>query len=265
MKKIDGFQKTDSFRYDRNSSASTISLSSSSGYGSRLSLSHAAPSSSSSSSSSSSRRISITKYIKEKLSRHKSLASLVLSSSRTEMNNPNTDIYDHVWNLEEQIEKVRLTINKQLQFDAQSVISMSVDAPQPRCHRIDDQNILSAAAWYQEGLSEDICVEYLNYDEKSIGSFFIRCNYNHSDSPYILSIKTTRTSIEHFFIQQTFDNHTYRIQGSLKTFANLSTLVIHHTVMRENLPVALVLPLTYSTLNSPQHSSSLGIIRSVRF
>ncbi|CAF4649626.1 unnamed protein product, partial [Rotaria magnacalcarata] len=81
-KKIDGFQKTDSFRYDRNSSASTISLSSSSGYGSRLSLSHAAPSSSSSSSSS--RRISITKYIKDKLSRHKSLASLVLSSSRTE-------------------------------------------------------------------------------------------------------------------------------------------------------------------------------------
>lgn len=133
MKKIDGFQKTDSFRYDRNSSASTISLSSSSGYGSRLSLSHADPLS-----SSSSRRISITKYIKEKLSRHKSLASLVLSSStRTEINNPNTDIYDDVWNLDEQIEKVRLTINKQLQFDAQSIISMSVDAPQPICHRIE--------------------------------------------------------------------------------------------------------------------------------
>jgi len=28
----------------------------------------------------------------------------------------------------------------------------------------------------------------------------------------------------------------------MKSFANLSTLVIHHTVMKENLPVTLVLP-----------------------
>ena len=44
-------------------------------------------------------------------------------------------------------------------------------------------------------------------------------------------------------------------------FVNLSTLVIHYTVIRENLPVTLVLP---STLNM-QQQSSLGIIRSVRF
>jgi len=126
MKHIDGFRKTDSFRYDRHTSSSSISLSSSSGYGSGLSLfpiDHALTSN---------RFIGLTKYLKEKLSRHKSLASLLLSSSttkRTEINNHNTDIYDNVWNLDEQIEKIRLTVNKQIQFDSQSIISMSVDTP----------------------------------------------------------------------------------------------------------------------------------------
>jgi hypothetical protein len=134
MQKIDGFQTTDSFRFDRNTSSSSISLSSSSGYGSRLSLSQTDH-------SSSNRRIGITKYFKEKLFRHKSLASLLLSSSSstktTETNNHNADIYDNVWNLDEQIEKLRLTVNKQIQFDSQSIISMSVDTPKPIHHRIE--------------------------------------------------------------------------------------------------------------------------------
>ncbi|CAF4748927.1 unnamed protein product [Rotaria sp. Silwood1] len=264
MKKIDGFQTTDSFRFDCNSSSSSISLSSSSGYGSRLSLSQTDRPS-----SSSNRRSSITKYIKEKLFRHKSLASLLLSSTTTtttttEINNHNTDIYDNVWNLDEQIEKFRLNINKQIQYDSQSIISMSVDTPKQIRHRIDDQDLLSAAAWYQEGLPEYICEEYLNNNNQLIGSFIIRCNYQCSNNPYILSIKTNKNLIEHFFIQQTIENNTYCIKGSLKIFSNLSTLVIHHTVMRENLPVTLVLPFIHSTLNSQQQSSS-DIIRSVRF
>jgi hypothetical protein len=133
MQKIDGFQTTDSFRFDRESSS--ISLSSSSGYGSRLSLSQTDH-------SSSHRRVGITKYFKEKLSRHKSFASLLLSSSstpiRTEMNNQlNSDIYDNVWNLDEQIEKLRLNVNKQIRFDSQSTISMSVDTPKAISHRIE--------------------------------------------------------------------------------------------------------------------------------
>jgi hypothetical protein len=125
MQQLDGFQTTDSFRFDRNTSSSSISLSSSSGYGSRLSLSQT--------DQSSNRRIGITKFLKEKLSRHKSLASLLLlsSSTRTEIANDQSDIYDNVWNLDEQIEKLRLNINKQIQLDSQSIISMSVDTPKP--------------------------------------------------------------------------------------------------------------------------------------
>jgi hypothetical protein len=131
MQRIDGFQTTDSFRFDHNISSSSISLSSSSGYGSRLSLSQTDQ-------LSSNRRISITKYFKEKLSRHKSLALLLSSSSTTrEINNHNADIYDNVWDLDKQIEKIRLTVNKQIQLDAQSIISMSVDTPKPIRHRIE--------------------------------------------------------------------------------------------------------------------------------
>ena len=126
MQQIDGFQTTDSFRFDRHTSLSTISLSSSSGYGSRLSLSQTDQ-------SLSNRRIGLKQFFKEKLSRHKSLASLLLlSSTRIEVTNPpETDIYDNVWNLDEQIEKLRLNITKQIQDDSQSIISMSVDPPKP--------------------------------------------------------------------------------------------------------------------------------------
>lgn len=126
MAKIDGFQTTDSFRFDRDTSSSSNSLSSSSGYGSRLSLSPT-----DSSSSSNNRRLAIRNYFKEKLSRHKSLTSLLhLSSSRTAINNdPNNEIYDTVWNLDEQIEKIRQTVVQPRPSDCQSMISMSVDSP----------------------------------------------------------------------------------------------------------------------------------------
>lgn len=127
MAKIDGFQTTDSFRFDRDASSSSNSLSSSSGYGSRLSLSPT------DSSSSSNRRLAIRNYFKEKLSRHKSLTSLLhLSSSRTAINDQNNEIYDTVWNLDEQIEKIRQTVVQPRPSDCQSIISMSVDLPTQR-------------------------------------------------------------------------------------------------------------------------------------
>ena len=69
------------------------------------------------------------------------------------------------------------------------------------------------AAWYQEGLPECICEEYLN--NQPIGSFIIRCSYISSHQPFILSIKTSQTSIEHFPIQRTINNDGYQLQVSL--------------------------------------------------
>lgn len=131
MAHVDGFQRTDSFRFDRIRSSSSMSLSSSSGYGSRLSLSPAA----------SQRRSGLSKYFKEKLSKHKSLASLLLSSPTTSSGTTvdQEQIYEHVWNLEEQIEKFRSQVFKETSDDPDnhSIISMSVDAPTRSIHRFE--------------------------------------------------------------------------------------------------------------------------------
>ena len=214
MPHIDGFQTTDSFRFDRNTSSSSISLSSSSGYGSRLSLS-----------SSSNRRLGLSKYLKEKLSRHKSLASLILlSSSKREINHQHqTEIYESVWNLDEQIDKLRSEINKQTHSDTQSIISMSVDIPE-QIPINNDEELLSAAAWYQEGLPRHICEEYLNHNNKPIGSFIIRHSYTHPEYPFVLSIKTNLSTIEHFLIERTINNDGYRLQVCILTYFILNDI-----------------------------------------
>ena len=212
MEYIDGFQTTDSFRFDQNISSSSISLSSSSGYGSRLSLTQTDH-------SSSSHRIGIKKYFKEKLFRHKSSASLMVSP-RAEMNNQNeSEVYESVWNLEEQIDKLRSKIDKQVHHDSQSIISMSVDTPEQILNQacIDsDQELLSAAAWYQEGLPRHICEEFLNDNTKPIGSFIIRHSYTYSEYPFVISIKAKLSSVEHFLIERTTNNDGYRLQVCFK-------------------------------------------------
>jgi hypothetical protein len=212
MQHIDGFRTTDSFRFDRNTSSSSISLSSSSGYGSRLSLSQTDH-------SSSNRRIGITKYFKEKISRHKSLASVILSSKPEINNQHQTEIYESVWNLDEQINKIRSKINQQIHSDCQSMISMSVDEPEQihNQNQIDnDEELLSAAPWYQQGLSRDICEEYLNDNNKPIGSFIIRHSYTYPKYPFVISIKTKLSLVEHFLIERTIDNNGYRFQVCFK-------------------------------------------------
>jgi hypothetical protein len=210
MQHIDGFRTTDSFRFDRNTSASSTSLSSSSGYGSRLSLSHHDH-------SSSNRRIGITKYFKEKISRHKSLASLIFSPKIEINHHPNqTEIYESVWNLDEQINKIRSKINKQIHADCQSIISMSVDEPKQIHNQTNDEELLAAAAWYQEGLPRHICEEYLNDTNQSIGSFIIRHSYTHPEYPFVISIKTNLSFVEHFLIERTIDNDGYRLQVCIK-------------------------------------------------
>ncbi|CAF1099109.1 unnamed protein product [Rotaria sordida] len=261
MQHIDGFNTTDSFRFDYNTSSSSISLSTSSGYGSRLSLSQTDH-------SSSNRRNGLAKYFKEKLSKHKSLASLISSSSKTDINTQHeTEIYESVWNLDEQIDKLRLKINEQIQSDSQSIISMSVDEPE-QIYINNDQELLTAAAWYQEGLPRHICEEYLNDNTKPIGSFIIRHSYTYLEYPFVISIKTNLSSIEHYLIERTIDNNGYRLKGSSKTFDNLSTLVLHHTIISDILPITLVLPQIHSTL-TPFNDTDRGrfssrVIRSVR-
>lgn len=119
MKFIDSFQTTNSFRFDRNRSTSTFSLSSSSGYGSPSNLSQ----------TSSQCRLPFSKYFRQKLSKHKSLAEIFFSPIRVKSNE---QIYDDAWNLDQQMNRIRskLTTSINQSNDSDSVISMSVDQPE---------------------------------------------------------------------------------------------------------------------------------------
>lgn len=203
MEHIDGFRTSDSFRFDRQIFSSSISLSSSSGYGSGLHLfpvDH--------SSCTSNRLIGLTKYLKEKLARPKSLSSLISSPQPPIDDQHSMEIYESVWNLDEQIDRIRSELDRQISSDNQSMISMSVDQPSfPN-----DQELLSAASWYQEGIPRHISEEYLLEQSQPIGSFLIRHSYTHPEYPFVLSVKTQISFVEHFLIEGTIDHHGYRLQ-----------------------------------------------------
>ena len=76
-----------------------------------------------------------------------------------------------------------------------------------------DDDLLSAAAWYQEGLPRQICEEFLMEINQPIGAFLLRRSYSHRRCPFVLSIRTRLSTVEHFLIEQFNDQHeTYRLQ-----------------------------------------------------
>lgn len=252
MKFIDSFQTTNSFRFDRNRSTSTFSLSSSSGYGSPSNLSQ----------TSSQCRLPFSKYFRQKLSKHKSLAEIFFSPIRVKSNE---QIYDDAWNLDQQMNRIRskLTTSINQSNDSDSVISMSVDQPEQFYDTIDDddEDLLRAASWYQEGLSRQVCEEYLGDHQRPIGSFILRRSFTCSKFPFVLSIRTQHSLVEHFLIERTSDNLYYRFHGSSKQYDKLSSLILYHTVLTDILPVRLRLPVN-DVSSTPVKRST---IRAVRF
>ena len=75
-----------------------------------------------------------------------------------------------------------------------------------------DEELLSAAAWYQEGLPRQICEEYLSGDQQSIGSFILRRSSSYPRCPFVLSVRTRLSLVEHFLIERTDDHRAYRLQ-----------------------------------------------------
>lgn len=105
---------------------------------------------------------------------------------------------------------------------------------------------LRSTPWYQSGLLSDISLELLEH--QSTGSFLVHKNESKSKS-YILSVRIPNgeAKVAHYLIQRS--SKGYKIKGSTKLFATVTSLVTHHSVMCENLPVTLSLP-------RPQHIST---------
>ena len=77
-----------------------------------------------------------------------------------------------------------------------------------------EEELLSAAAWYQEGLPREICEEYLTADHHSIGAFILRRSSTYRRCPFVLSVRTRLSLVEHFLIERTDDHRAYRLQVS---------------------------------------------------
>ena len=99
-----------------------------------------------------------------------------------------------------------------------------------------------AATWYQPGLARDLAVRLLA--EAPVGSFVVRNSRSQGDTGHLaLSVRVPRTynsaGILHYLIMVT--EAGFRIKGFSKVFSSLSGLVVHHSVMMENLPCRLLI------------------------
>lgn len=102
---------------------------------------------------------------------------------------------------------------------------------------------LSAASWYYSGITAKFSVEILKH--QSPGSFIIH-KASLKSGNFILSLRVHSTApkvVHHLIVQS---KHGYRLKGATKMFSTVTSLVTHHSVMAEQLPLALTLRRTYN-------------------
>lgn len=106
-----------------------------------------------------------------------------------------------------------------------------------------DAEELSAASWYHSGIIGNFSVELLKH--QSPGSFIIH-KPSHKSGNFILSLRVPSPApkvVHHLIVQS---KRGYRLKGATKFFSTVTSLVTHHSVMAEQLPVALLLQRSYS-------------------
>ena len=102
---------------------------------------------------------------------------------------------------------------------------------------------LSTANWYQSGIIGKFSMEILKH--QAPGSFIIH-KASHKTGNFILSLRVPSSSskvVHHLIIQS---KHGYRLKGATKIFSTVTSLVTHHSVMAERLPVTLSLQRPYN-------------------
>jgi len=104
---------------------------------------------------------------------------------------------------------------------------------------------LSAASWYHSGIVGNFSVEILEHQNP--GSFIIHKASSKSGN-FILSLRvpSQSTKVVHHLIVRS--KRGYRLKGATKFFTTITSLVTHHSVMAEQLPVALLLQRPYNTV-----------------
>jgi len=101
--------------------------------------------------------------------------------------------------------------------------------------------VTEQSSWYQPHLPRDLAVKILS--ECPVGSFVVRNSQSQMSSGCLaLTVRVPRSfngsGILHYLILVT--EAGFRIKGFSKVFSSLSGLVVHHSVMKENLPCRLI-------------------------
>jgi tensin len=113
----------------------------------------------------------------------------------------------------------------------------SLQSNDTRTHEVETED-LSCNSWYQSGLLGKFSLEMLKH--QSPGSFIVHkasCKSNN----FILSLrvpsKSSKKVVHHLILQS---KRGYRIKGASKFFPSINSLVTHHSVMPEQLPITLI-------------------------
>lgn len=107
-------------------------------------------------------------------------------------------------------------------------------------NEVETMEDLSSNSWYQSGLLGKFSLEMLKH--QAPGSFIIHKGSQKSLN-FILSLRIEKEKhaksklIAHYLILHS--KRGYRIKGAKKFFPTISSLVTHHSVMAESLPVTL--------------------------
>ncbi|CAF1341572.1 unnamed protein product [Adineta steineri] len=103
-------------------------------------------------------------------------------------------------------------------------------------------DLTSIARWYKPYLERGAVCDVLQ--QADYGTFILRNSTTHTNC-YALSIKVPKfthdSNIVHYLIEKTVvdNNPSYRIKGTIKQFPTLLSLLTHHSVMPEILPITL--------------------------
>ncbi|CAF0719521.1 unnamed protein product [Adineta steineri] len=119
-------------------------------------------------------------------------------------------------------------------------------SPLPSISSILDED----APWLHENITREAVEDALSC--RSVGSFLVRRPTSvTSKNTYVLSIRVPkymkRSCVVHYLIDQ--DNFGYYLRGTVKVFPTLNSLIVHHSIVAENLPVILDLR-AYTSLHT---------------
>ena len=103
-----------------------------------------------------------------------------------------------------------------------------------------EQEELKDVPWFQAGLPREISLDILLQQQP--GSFLVRQSESHMKC-FALSVRVAPVEppkLSHYLIEKS--QGMYRIKGFTKEFSSLKSLVVHHSVLKEQLPIPLILP-----------------------